>query len=81
MRYNQLIVSPLLGLIKDYGDDLQMLKYIIIISSFPIILISLYLLYFSLTLIEKRKQAIFIILKTIQPAGKRDIGLFEDISL
>lgn len=64
VNYLTLIVSPLLGLIKDYGNDLQILKYIIIISSFPIILISLYLLYFSLTLIETRKLAIFIILKS-----------------
>jgi ABC-type lipoprotein release transport system permease subunit len=58
-----LLNSPLRNRITDYDEDLGFSQYLIPITMIPMILISLFLLFFSLNLIEKWKERIFSVLK------------------
>ena len=55
--------SPLRSRIYAYDEDLGFFQYLIPITMVPMILISLFLLFFSLNLIEKWKERIFSVLK------------------
>lgn len=57
------VTSPLQLLLISFANELAILRNVMYISSIPLILISLYLLYFSLGLIEKRKRKITNIMK------------------
>ena len=57
-----LVLSPLTRILANYLIEVSDLRYIMMISVAPLILISLFLLYFSLSLIEKRKEKIFNIM-------------------
>ncbi len=56
------LTSPLRSRIHTYDEDLGFFQYLIPITMVPMILISLFLLFFSLNLIEKWKERIFSVL-------------------
>lgn len=58
-----IVTSPLRNRINEYDEDLGFFQYLIPITMIPMIMISLFLLFFSLNLIEKWKERIFSVLK------------------
>lgn len=55
--------TPLLTLMTAFSDSLQSLQRLLLLFSFPLVMVSLFLLYFSLSAIENKKERIFSQLK------------------
>lgn len=53
------VTSPLGNVVTEFLNGISDLNRIILVTSVPLILTSLFLLYFSLTIVEKRKEKLF----------------------
>ncbi len=58
IKFRPIVISPLMNLIDTYVEQSSYLQYIILFSSIPIIMVAIYLLYFSMNLIEIKKKNI-----------------------